>query len=377
MERVTPATPQPLQDAVEDFVAARRALSDRESRPSWFHAWKSTVDPEVFVDGSIGGDYACPPSVTMATVLPFFDFGDIETTPARPAMVPVKYLVGSSWRWHEGILPNDRISVQATIDLFTSERCAEAGGLGAQVAMVAPLGIFYVAGEGKNRVAFLARHRVEFMPCTLYERSYPAADRLRITVVHEGPMRCWLCVLDDEFVVTIPYPEFTLPILRAYGVKDTSWPDSYPMQATVMNSFRMQQAESDRAMRSGPTNPLCFSHLKQREVKARPAAERMTSLVSHPGLVVDRKYLHGVLAAAGAILLAGAVMNWLQIGEELSNAVVALGIGCLAGGAALLMLPVARRPEPLSSAVLAQLAADGSGTPHHSTVHGNSARRPG
>lgn len=377
MERVTPATPQPLQDAVEDFVAARRALSDRESRPAWFHAWKSTVDPEVFVDGSIGGDYACPPSVTMATVLPFFDFGDIEKTPARPAMVPVKHLVGSSWRWHEGSLPNDRISVQATIDLFTSERCAKAGGLGAQVAMVSPIGMFYVAGEGKNRVAFLARQGVEFMPCTLYERSYPAADRLRIVTVREGPMRCWLCVLDDEFVVTIPYPEFTLPILRAYGVQETGWLDSYPMQATVMNSFRLQQAESDRALRSGPTKPLCFSHLQEREAKAQPAAERMTSLVSHPGLAVDRKYLRRGLAAAGAVLLAGAVMTWLQIGEELSTAVVALGIGCLAGGAALLMLPVARRPERMPAAVVAQVAADGSGATRGSTALRNATQRPG
>lgn len=377
MERVTATTPQPLQDAVEDFVAARRALSDRESRPAWFHAWKSTVDPEVFVDGSIGGDYACPPSVTMATVLPFFDFGDIEKTPARPAMVPVKHLVGSSWRWHEGSLPNDRISVQATIDLFTSERCAKAGGLGAQVAMVAPIGIFYVAGEGKNRVAFLARHGVEFMPCTLYERSYPAADRLRIVTVREGPMRCWLCVLDDEFVVTIPYPEFTLPILRAYGVQEAGWMDSYPMQATVMNSFRLQQAESDRALRSRPTKTLCFSHLKQREAKAQPAAERMTPLASHQGLALDRKYLRRLLAAAGGVVLAGAVMNWLQIGGELSTAVAALGIGCLAGGAALLMLPVARRPEPLSPAVLAQVAADGSGPHHGSTMQRNAARRPG
>lgn len=352
-------------------------MSDRESRPSWFRAWKSTVDPEVFVDGSIGGDYACPPSVTMATVLPFFDFGDIETTPARPAMVPVKHLVGSSWRWHEGSLPNDRISVQATIDLFTSERCAEAGGLGAQVAMVAPLGIFYVAGEGKNRVAFLARHGVEFMPCTLYERSYPAADRLRITVVHEGPMRCWLCVLDDEFVVTIPYPEFTLPILRAYGVKDTSWLDSYPMQATVMNSFRLQPAESDRALRSAPTKPLCFSHLKQREAKSQPAADRMTSLLAHPGLAVDRKYLRRGIAAAGSVLLAGALMNWLQLGDELSTAVMALGIGCLAGTAGMLMLPVARRPEPLPSAVLAQVAANGADATRGSTALRNATRRPG
>lgn len=377
MERVTPATPQPLQDAVEDFVAARRALSDRESRPAWFHAWKSTVDPEVFVDGSIGGDYACPPSVTMATVLPFFDFGDIEKTPARPAMVPVKHLVGSSWRWHEGSLPNERISVQATIDLFTSERCAKAGGLGAQVAMVAPIGIFYVAGEGKNRVAFLARHGVEFMPCTLYERSYPAADRLRIVTVREGPMRCWLCVLDDEFVVTIPYPEFTLPILRAYGVKETGWLESYPMQATVMNSFRLQPGVSDQTLRSGATKPLSFSHLKRREVEAQPAPELMTSLLSHPGLAADRTYLRNVFVAATAVLLVGVLMHWLQIGEEFRPALVALGIGCLVGGAGVLMLPVARKSTPLPATALALAAADGSGPTIGSTSRQLGTRRLG
>lgn len=160
-------------------------------------------------------------------------------------------------------------------------------------------------------------------------------------------------------------------------MQETGWLDSYPMQATVMNSFRLQQAESDRALRSGPTKPLCFSHLKEREAKAQPAAERMTSLVSHPGLAVDRKYLRRGLAAAGAVLLAGAVMTWLQIGEELSAAVVALGIGCIAGGAAMLMLPVGRRPEPLSAAVLAQVAADGSGPHHGSTAHRNVTRRTG
>lgn len=372
MERVIPATPQPLQVAVEDFVAARRALSDRESRPAWFHAWKSTVDPEVFVDGSIRGDYACPPSVTMATVLPFFDFGDIEKTPARPAMVPVRLLVGSSWRWHEGSLPNDRISVQATIDLFTSERCAKAGGLGAQVAMVAPIGIFYVAGEGKNRVAFLARHGVEFMPCTLYERSYPASNRLSIVTVREGPMRCWICVLDDEFAVTIPYPEFTLPILRAYGVKETDWPDSYPMQATVMNSFRLQPGESDHTLRSVVTKPLSFTYLKRREAEAQSGPEPMTSLLSHGGLKLDLSYLRHFFIAAAAILLTGALLHWLQIGEEFQTAFIALGIGCLMGGASMLMLPVARRSVTLPAGALAQVAADGS-----SPTVGPTARRLG
>ncbi|RTL32954.1 MAG: hypothetical protein EKK53_28895 [Burkholderiales bacterium] len=70
-------------------------------------------------------------------------------------------------------------------------------------------------------------------------------------------------------------------------------------------------------------------------------------------------------------------MNWLQIGEELSTAVVALGIGCIAGGAAMLMLPVGRRPEPLSAAVLALVAADGSGPHHGPTAHRNVTRRPG
>lgn len=335
------------------------------------------MDPDVFVDGSIPGDYACPPSITMATVLPFFDFGDVEKTASRPALVPVKHLVGSSWRWHEGSLPNGFTSVEAAIELFTSERCAKAGGLGAEVAVVAPLGMFYVAGEGKNRVAFLARHGVEFMPCRLYERSYPAAERLRIVTVREGPMRCWLCVLDDEFVVTIPYPEFTLPILKAYGVREAGWLDRYPMQATVMNSFRMQRGESDRTLRSGPTMPLSLSHLKRREAEAQPAPEPMTSLLSHDGLTVDPAHLRNALIGAAAVLLVGALMHWLEIGEEFRTAFLALGIGCLVGGASVLMLPVARRPAHLPASALAQVAADGSGPIFGSTARQFATRRLG
>jgi len=277
-------------------------------------------------------------------------------TPASPAH-PLSRSVCFAWVSFARASPRFVGQFSASVN-----SCAKAGGLGAQVAMVAPIGIFYVAGEGKNRVAFLARHGVEFMPCTLYERSYPAADRLRIVTVREGPMRCWLCVLDDEFVVTIPYPEFTLPILRAYGVQEAGWMASYPLQATVMNSFRLQPGESDHTLRSLATKPLSFTYLKRREAEAQSAPELMTSLLSHGGLKLDLSYLRHFIIAVAAVLLTGALLHWLQIGEEFQTAFIALGIGCLMGGASMLMLPVARRSVPLPAGALAQVAADGSGS---------------
>lgn len=358
MEVVIPPTPKPLQDAVAAFVSARRALSDREERPAWFAAWKSTVDPHIFVDGSIPGDFACSPAVTLATVLPFFDAIDEVDASSRPAKVPVRFTVGSSWRWHEARLPHGVESVQAALDLFTGDQCAKAGGLGAEVTLVRPLGVFYVAWEGKNRVAFLARQGVEYMPCLLSERDYPAANRLRLVAVREGPLCCWICVLDGEYAVTIPYPEFTLPILRAYGVKQSAWSAEYPMLATVMNSFRLQPKDSDAAMRNGPAERVSLSHLKRREKEVAKADVEYIALIAHPGLALDRNYLRNLALVIAVVLLGGGLLKSLQVAVDSAASMIGLSIGALVGALSILFLPVARRHGRLSDAIVAVKAAD-------------------
>ena len=272
MEDVVPQIPEVQRLAIEAFVRARRALSARDPQPDWFWLWKDTIDSSTFVDGSIPGDYACPPVGTMRAILPFFDVGTRLDSPEQRARVPVKSVVGSSWNWHEGSVPyGAHGSVESAIEYFTDTACSESTGRYAHVCLVKPLGIFYVSGEGKNRVAFLARHGVEFMPCLLSERSYPSADRLELVPVREGLLACWLCILDSSSAVVIPYPEFTLPILEAYGVRRTEWRRDWPMQATVMNSFRMQRGQVSEVVRNSTSDPIHFGLLKAKEEAARRA----------------------------------------------------------------------------------------------------------
>lgn len=360
LERVIVQSPQPLQEAVAGFVEARRALSDHETRPSWFQAWKSTVDYDVFVDGSIPGDYACSPAFTMATVLPFFDFKSEVGKQARPALVPVRFVVGSSWRWHEGSLPSGISSAQAAIELFTSPQCARTGGLGADVTLIAPLGIFYVAGEGKNRVAFLAHHGVEHMPCMLAERDYPAAERLKLIFVREGPICSWVCVLDDELAVTVPYPEFTLPILRAYGVKKTGWSKDYPMLETVMNSFRLQPSVPDNWSRSGTTRRVSLSHLKSRESAIADVGNDGKPLLEHSDLVMDPRFLRRHIFAWVGLLGLSLLLRLLPVAKETATSTIALLVGIFVGAVFMLFVPIHRQPELLPRSVVASRAADGS-----------------
>ncbi len=358
MEHVIPETPAALRRAVEDFVGARRALSDKDDpKPAWFWLWKDTLAADIFIDGSIPGDFACWPVDTLKAVLPFFETGPVLDGPARCARVPVKFVVGSSYKWPEGRLPRDIRTVEEAIALFTQESCAGKGGLVAHVCHVKPLGIFYVSGEGKNRVAFLARHGVDLMPCSLSERDYPAAERLRLVAVREGPLCSWTCVLDSSLAVTIPYPEFTLPILEAYGVTRSRWNDIWPTQATVMNSFRLQRGDRDAAMRNGPTKPVCFSRLKVREAQMRkmPPSERLP-LLGHARLDRQPRYLQAILIACAVLLLVGLVM---RIFDALVGSVaVGLGLGGLLGALVTLGIPVGVRAGKLSDAEVALCAAD-------------------
>ncbi|MCK9687274.1 hypothetical protein [Scleromatobacter humisilvae] len=350
MEQVIPEISEAQRHAIETFIAARRALSDREPRPAWFGLWKDTVSPSTFVDGSIPGDYACPPADTLRAVLPFFDSSSPLVRPARSARIPVKSVVGSSWRWHEGSLPyGARDSVESAIAYFTDDACAEGSSKSAHACLVNPLGIFYINGEGKNRVAFLARNGVEMMPCALTERTYPSASRLSLVAVREGILASWVCVLDSALAVSVPYPEFTLPILEAYGVRRVEWCKDWPMQATVMNSFRLQRGETD-VMRNGTANPLSFAHLKAREADARNTASTVRlPLYSHRLLDQHPNYVRKVLAVFASLLVVCLVF---KASEAL------LGLGGLLGAMAILAIPIGVRTAEVPDAEVSLRAAD-------------------
>lgn len=303
MEQVTSSISEELRHAIECFIRTKRSLNDRDPKPEGFEAWKDSLPREHFIDQR-GGDYACWPTTTLAAILPFFDNERAPDSRPRPARVPVRRLLGSSYKWSENIRARSGKSIEENIQFFTDDERATTSWEHANVRLIRQLGMFYVAGEGKNRVAFLARHGQEWMPCKLDEQDYIAADKLQLLEVREGPQRTWLCVNDDRHAELIAYPELTIPLLKAYGVRMGQWSAAWPMKSTVMNSFRLQEIDYSHldGSRSVPSGRIDLHHLVQRETDARsPPRQPSFSALLRPQLGMPRRWVFGI--GAGLLLL--------------------------------------------------------------------------
>lgn len=73
----------------------------------------------------------------------------------------------------------------------------------------------YVAIEGKNRVEVFKRHRAQ-MRAVVFSSAFPAASELRIIPLR--PFALFALAKENDIQV-IPFPEVTVRILKAYGVK--------------------------------------------------------------------------------------------------------------------------------------------------------------
>lgn len=107
--------------------------------------------------------------------------------------------------WSDGIVSdNDKYSSQAP-------RYARIGTM--------PL---YVALEGKNRVTLFKRHQ-RSMRAFITPIAFPEPSTL--TIMRFSPYGVYGLAYRNDAVKIIPYPEITLPLLRAYGVtsQEKSW----------------------------------------------------------------------------------------------------------------------------------------------------------
>lgn len=358
MEQVVPDVSEELASAVRDFIRIKRSMNDREPKPHGFEAWVDSLPSEHFIDRRGVGDYACWPRVTLTAVLPFFSDEPAPHTRRRPARVAVKTTLGSSYQRAEDVLPQPGGSLDDNIAFLTHDDRAITDSEKADVRLIRQLGLCYVACEGKNRVAFLAHHGQEWMPCELEEVDYPTAERLQLVEIREGPQRSWVCVKDGKVAELIAYPEFTLALLRAYGVRETAWSASWPMQTTVMNSFRMQMIDFTHldGMRPVPSYPVDLEKLAQREIewsRSQPGPALMIFL--HRRLLMRRWML---LGTAVALLTLSVIANHLPASTPIALALMCGSFGALLGLVFGLCTIVRIKPDPLARSSLAALAAD-------------------
>jgi len=172
-----------------------------------------------------------------------FPFAPVWNSEGEPlaCIVPVEYTFGCSWRWRKEHLNSKEI--EKCLQRVTSHENANRYGYNsAQYMWIEPLGLI-LANEGKNRVDFiremLEKTSVEGIPASVNRYDYPRADRISLYEVDaNGREEVW-AVLDRRYVERLQFPDWTLPVLSAYGVRSggKSWPNDFPGVAIIDAAF--------------------------------------------------------------------------------------------------------------------------------------------
>lgn len=197
-------------------------------------------------------DGAYGPHVPMSfvsCVLPFYracERTDDGSPTYQFASVPTANTLGCSWRWRRKSL-DDKEAEKCREHLSDFVAMVSGKVDDATYAWVKPLGLF-VPGEGKNRVDFFREEGVESIPARVYERTYPEPTRITIYRIQVSAFSATWAVLDGRWVENIPNPSWTLPLMKAYGVRGpVPWPSEFPEPKQVQLAFFMPK---------GITSPL-------------------------------------------------------------------------------------------------------------------------
>ncbi|EDT05910.1 hypothetical protein BamIOP4010DRAFT_0647 [Burkholderia ambifaria IOP40-10] len=202
---------------------------------------------EPFHDGAYG------PRIGTSFFRTVFPFSDLEPCgDAFSALVPVSQTIGASWRWTTSSVPeNERPALLASFQ--DPIRATSEGYERAEFVWIKPLGLF-LAHEGKNRVGFFRDMGAQWIPAHVAPYDYPAADRLAIYAATHAHKTVYWAVLDGRLLEPIDHPDWTLPVLRAYGVQEHHrWPHEFPavdvviaaLTARLVNPVSGRQAPLD------------------------------------------------------------------------------------------------------------------------------------
>ncbi|MGU7843794.1 hypothetical protein ACV22V_30555 [Burkholderia sp. AW33-5] len=300
-----------LRDEIQQLVDAKYELDELARHGT---AGRRLTTP--FHDGSSG-----PRNGTgfFQTVLPFSSFetcGD-----AFSALVPVSQTIGASWRWTTRSVPEAERSARLA-RLQDPARATPEDRERADFMWIKPLGLF-LAHEGKNRVGFFRDMNAQWIPANVAPYDYPAADRLAIYEVKHAQQTVYWAVLDGQLLEPINHPDWALPVLRAYGVRQHhQWPHDFPpveVTATALTT-RLVNPVSCRPA------PLDLELVREKE--AYESEEVSCSLLDVEPIRIPWDFL-GTMAciSIGAIVLLGILPEeWPNL-RIVTGIVAGIGMG--------------------------------------------------
>jgi hypothetical protein len=253
------------------------------------------------------------------------------------ALVPSAQTIGASWRWRtESVKEHEREDLLAFLQ--SPERAMPRARERAEYFWIKPLGLF-LAHEGKNRVGFLRDMNVDWIPAQVFPCGYIAPERLMLYEVGPRERTFWWAVRDGTWLEPVVHPTWTLPVLRAYGVRETSdWPGAFP--SIELTTAALRKRSPDPALST-------LSALDLTLVLDKDAFENeiiSCSLFDIDEMQVQRNLGIGmVVCSIAAVVLIGAVPSTWDTLRIVAGIVAGVGIGAMLA----LMLRILKLPRRL------------------------------
>jgi hypothetical protein len=296
-----------LLDRIRTVVAARRDADDD----------KGSAAARVLAMSIHGRDKhhgTMNPICFGRAILPFFG-GYSDTQSPIQALIPIDQTVGESWKW--GPQHGAQIAHNGNVDEFVAfllhpDRASGDSSSRAMVLWIRPLGLF-LSHEGKNRIALLAAQGAEWMPAEVAPCGYPPADTLELYEVEEYGETVVVCVKENRYAVMVRNPAWTLPILRAYGVKEAR---ELVRADEVLAGIRQLESNKNR-MRITHNTGFDMSTLLTPEEQERACAPQ--SLATHEDLRVSYRSILRPLTVTALIFFSGALLTTVGFTDQISK----------------------------------------------------------
>jgi hypothetical protein len=237
--------------------------------------------------------------------------------------VPTAQTIGASWRWHtEFVQEHKREDLLAFLQ--SPERAMPRARERAEYFWIKPLGLF-LAHEGKNRVGFLRDMNVDWIPARVFPCGYVAPERLTLYELGPRERTSWWAVLDGTWLEPVVHPNWALPILRAYGVRETSdWPTTFPSIELTTAALRERVPDPVSSTLLALDLPLVL------EKDAYRNEVISCSLLDIDEMPVPRNFGVGmVVCSFAAVVLIGVVPSTWETFRIVAGIVAGAGIGAM------------------------------------------------
>lgn len=169
----------------------------------------------------------CPvfPETFLRTLIPFL-YWEQSNKSMGVCKIPTEIAFGACIKGYPEYIAENEVELYK--EAYRSSLIGYRWGADASGDYFPDLG-FYVASEGKHRVAFMRHHNEPFFLAKVTEARYPEPERIKL-IRSDLHGKISYALLDGKHLQLVSSLLYSpVALLKAYGVKTTSWTDAVPL----------------------------------------------------------------------------------------------------------------------------------------------------